>query len=167
MNIIWESLDHILMAVKFIITWATHCCWVHKKTPIFKTLKNISVKLKNSEREIRDTRSYYSRVYVTETGSDYRRNVYISFSRSLLHVFLLSTRWLRPKKTVRSYDSSNANGLHAIGLTILSDAKCQNCMKEGKKKRQTKKTPRYFLLHCLAFAKLRLKHFGSHIWRIW
>ena len=47
-------------------------------------------------------------------------------------------------------------GVHAVRPKILSDASCQNWMKEGKLE-----TFRQFHRHCLAFARLRLKHLGS------
>ena len=48
-------------------------------------------------------------------------------------------------------------GTHAVRLRILPDGSCQSCMEEGEVE-----TSRHFLLHCPAFARLRLKHLGNH-----
>ena len=48
-------------------------------------------------------------------------------------------------------------GTHAVRLRVLPDASWQSCMKKGEVE-----TSRHFLLHCPAFARLRLKHLGNH-----
>lgn len=50
---------------------------------------------------------------------------------------------------------------HAVRLRILPYASCQSCMEEGEVK-----TSAHFLLHCPAFERLRLTHFGSHTFMV-
>lgn len=48
-------------------------------------------------------------------------------------------------------------GIHAVWLEILPGVSCQSCMDHGEVE-----TSRHYLLHCLVFSRLRLKHLGNH-----